>query len=268
MPCSTAALQAAVKLPDVTVSTAVDETSGSFTPPGTTTAITGLPDFCDVNLIQTDPAGNPINIVVWLPAKWNGNFQGVGGGGFTCGISWSSTVGPSAGGNLTEGVTSGYATASTDCGVPESELLTGNWVLKSNGTLNWPLIQDFASAGIHDMTVVGKAVTAAFYVHAPGYTYFYGCSTGGREGLMEAQKYPADYNGIVSGAPAINWAQIHPGRDLAATGHERVTRLPADMQGRRFHRSGHQGLRHARSPTAGSMIQPPVTGTPTSSSGW
>ena len=119
-------------------------------------------------------------------------------------------MGPSAGGNLTEGVTSGYATASTDCGVPESELLTGNWVLKSNGTLNWPLIQDFASAGIHDMTVVGKAVTAAFYVHAPGYTYFYGCSTGGREGLMEAQKYPAGSNGIVSGAPAINWTKFVP----------------------------------------------------------
>ena len=63
LPCNTTAVQAAVKLPHVSVSSVVDETSGSFTPPGTTTPITGLPDFCEVNLVQTDPAGNPINIV-------------------------------------------------------------------------------------------------------------------------------------------------------------------------------------------------------------
>ena len=207
LPCNTTAVQAAVKLPHVSVSSVVDETSGSFTPPGTTTPITGLPDFCEVNLVQTDPAGNPINIVIWLPAKWNGNFQGVGGAGYTCGPYYTA---PGIAGSLAEGVESGYATASTDCGVPISEGATGSWALNPNGTLNWPLITDFASAGMHDMSVAGKAVTKAFYAHASAYSYFYGCSTGGREGLMEAQRYPADYNGIVSGAPAINWTKFIP----------------------------------------------------------
>ena len=207
LPCTTAAVQAAVKLPHVSVSSAVNETSGSFTPPGTTTPITGLPDFCQVSLVQTDSAGNPINIVIWLPAKWNGNFQGVGGGGYSCGVTYTD---PDVGGSLQDGVENGYATGSTDCGVPPSDGSTGAWALKPNGTLNWPLIQDFASLGMHDMSVAGKAVTSAFYAHRASYSYFYGCSTGGREGLMEAQRYPADYNGIVSGAPAINWTEFIP----------------------------------------------------------
>jgi len=72
------------------------------------------------------------------------------------------------------------------------------------------LINDFAFAGIHDMSVAGKAVTVAFYPSPLRFSYFNGCSTGGREGLMEAQRYPADYNGIVSGAPAINWTKFIP----------------------------------------------------------
>ncbi len=207
LPCTATAVRAAVKLPHVSVGSVVDETSGSFTPPGTTIPITGLPDFCQVSLVQTDSAGNPVNIVVWLPAKWNGNFQGVGGAGYTCGPYYTA---PGIAGSLAEGVESGYATASTDCGVPISEGATGSWALKPDGTLNWPLITDFASAGMHDMSVAGKAVTAAFYAHDASYSYFYGCSTGGREGLMEAQRYPADYDGIVSGAPAINWTKFIP----------------------------------------------------------
>jgi hypothetical protein len=80
----------------------------------------------------------------------------------------------------------------------------------SNDTLNQALITDFASAGIHDMSVVGKAVTKAYYTRQARYSYFNGCSTGGHEGLMEAQEYPADYNGIVAGAPAINWTKFVP----------------------------------------------------------
>jgi feruloyl esterase len=82
--------------------------------------------------------------------------------------------------------------------------------LDSNGRLNKPLIEDFASTAIHGMTVVGKAVTQLFYPDKIQYSYFKGCSTGGREALMEAQRYPADYNGIVSGSPAINWTSWAP----------------------------------------------------------
>ena len=198
--CSASAIQATLHLAHVTVGSAATVSGGSFTPPGAT-PITGLPSFCAAALAQTDSAGNTINIEVWLPAAWNGRFEGVGGGGYSCGISWSALAG---------GIQSGYATASTDCGVPAADELTGQWGLTSNNTLNWPLIDDFAYAGIHDMSVAGKAVTAGFYSHAPSYSYFDGCSTGGREGLMEAQRYPGDYNGIVSGAPAINWTQFIP----------------------------------------------------------
>jgi hypothetical protein len=206
--CSTAYLSSKISLAGVTVDAAVFDTSGSFTPPGTTTPITGLPDFCAVSLTQTDHAGNPIDIAVWLPANWNGRFQGIGGGGYSCGITYSSPG--EVAGSLQEAVDAGYAGASTDCGVPPAGGLTGSWALTSSGQLNWPLITDFASAGMHDMTVAGKAVTQAYYPGELRDSYFYGCSTGGREGLMEAQRYPDDYNGIVSGAPAINWTRFIP----------------------------------------------------------
>jgi feruloyl esterase len=199
--CSASAIQGTLSLAGVTVVSASMDTSGSFTPPGSPVPVTGLPSFCAVALTQTDSAGNLINIAVWLPAAWNGRFEGVGGGGYSCGISYPAVA---------AGIESGYATASTDCGVPPADGLTGSWALMSDNTLNWPLIDDFAFAGIHDMSVAGKAVTAGYYAHAPAYSYFDGCSTGGREGLMEAQRYPADYNGIVSGAPAINWTKFIP----------------------------------------------------------
>src|SRR5205807_49339 len=87
---------------------------------------------------------------------------------------------------------------------------SGSFALDSNGRLNWQLIRDNAHVGIHEMTVTGKALTQAMYGAAPKYSYFNGCSTGGRQGLMEAQRYPQDYNGIVAGAPAINWTRFIP----------------------------------------------------------
>jgi Tannase and feruloyl esterase len=198
--CSVSYLQSALHLAQVTVDSAALDTSGSFTSPGQP-AITGLPDFCDVTLTQTDPAGNPIQIYVWLPDSWNGRFQGVGGAVYECGPIFSETA---------AAIQGGYASAATDCGVNPADLLTGSWALNSNGTLNAPLIDDFSYAGIHDMTVAGKAVTQVYYPSPLHYSYFSGCSTGGREGLMEAQRYPADYNGIVSGSPAINWTKFIP----------------------------------------------------------
>ena len=75
--------------------------------------------------------------------------------------------------------------------------------------MNWHAIRDNAYLGIHEMTVTGKALTREFYGKAPRYTYFNGCSTGGRQGLSEAQRFPDDYHGILSGAPAINWPKLH-----------------------------------------------------------
>jgi Tannase and feruloyl esterase len=198
--CDAGYLQSALHLAGVTVEGAVMDTAGDFTSPGQPT-ITGLPDFCEVTLTQTDSAGNSIHIYAWLPDSWNGRFQGVGGAVYECGPVYSETA---------AAIQDGYASATTDCGVNPADLLTGSWALNSNGTLNMPLIDDFSYAGIHDMTVAGKALTQVYYPSPLRYSYFNGCSTGGREGLMEAQRYPADYNGIVSGSPAINWTKFIP----------------------------------------------------------
>lgn len=198
--CSVSYLQARLHLTGVAVDSAALNTTGTFNQPGQA-PITGLPAFCDVTLTQTDAADNAIHTDAWLPSKWNGRFQGVGGAVYECGPIYTETA---------VAIQAGYASAATDCGVPPADLLTGSWALKSNGQLDWPLIDDFAFRGIHDMSVAGKAVTRAYYPTPLRYSYFNGCSTGGREGLMEAQRYPADYNGIASGAPAINWTRFIP----------------------------------------------------------
>jgi len=199
--CSVSFLSAGLHLAHVTVDTAALNKTGTFTPPPPQAPLTGLPNFCDVTLTQTDAAGNPIHIEAWLPGHWNGRFQGVGGAVYACGPFYNETA---------TAIQAGYASATTDCGVPPADLLTGAWALNSGGTLNWPLIKDFGYLGIHDMSVAGKAVTSAYYPSPPRFSYFNGCSTGGREGLMEAQRYPADYDGISAGAPAINWTKFIP----------------------------------------------------------
>jgi hypothetical protein len=133
------------------------------------------------------PTGDRITIWVAIPAaNWNGRFLGVGGGGFSGG-SAAGVNGP---------VALGYASGSTDTGHSGGN---GSFALDENGRLDWQLIRDNAHVGIHEMTVTGKALTQAMYGVAPRYSYFNGCSTGGRQGLSEAQRYPQDYDGIVSG---------------------------------------------------------------------
>ncbi len=201
--CKVAYLRASLRLAHVTVDSAAMNTSGTVTPTlpqPVTGPLTGLPSFCDVTLTETDAAGNPIHIDVWLPMSWNGRFQGVGGAIYSCGPYYYE---------MAPAIQEGYAAAATDCGVSLADRETASWALR-DGRLNSPLIHDFAYAGIHDMTVVGKAVTRDYYPSPLRFSYFNGCSTGGREGLVEAQQYPADYNGIVAGAPAINWTQFIP----------------------------------------------------------
>jgi feruloyl esterase len=139
-----------------------------------------------------------VRIFIGLPVtNWNGRFRGTGGGGFLGG-------GPAS---LRGPVAQGFAAGATDTG---HEGGRGGFALDAQGRLNWPAIQNFAYLGIHDMTVVGKALTRAFYGRDPRYAYFAGSSTGGRQGLEEAQRYPEDYDGILSGCPAINWHHFLP----------------------------------------------------------
>ena len=144
-----------------------------------------------------------INIWVGLPmdGKWNGKLQSIGGGGY------AGTVGPPA-----AAVQSGYVGITTDTGHTGSD---GTFGMKSPGVANKDLWVDFAYRSEHLMSVVGKQVAQAFYGKAPDLSYWNGCSTGGRQGLMMAQRFPEDYNGILAGAPAIHWdrfqaAQIWP----------------------------------------------------------
>ncbi len=152
---------------------------------------------CRVTATVTHPpSGDQVKVFIALPMKgWNGRFEGTGGGGFSGG-SASGLGGP---------LRLGYAAGATDTGHAG---MSGSFALDADGRLNWQSVEDNAYLGIHDMTVVGKALTKAFYGKAPRYSYFVGFSTGGRQGLMEAQRYPEDYDGIVSGCPAINWSKF------------------------------------------------------------
>ena len=154
-------------------------------------------NVCRVTAITTHPpAADKVRIWVAIPmSDWNGRFMGTGGGGF---------VGGSAAG-VNQPLQLGFAAGATDTG---HEGGSGSFAMDSTGHLNWQAIRDNAHVGIHEMTVTGKALTQALYGAAPKYSYFNGCSTGGRQGLMEAQRYPEDYNGIISGAPAINWPKL------------------------------------------------------------
>lgn len=186
-PARTCESLATIELPNTTIESAAVEPAAN-----------GRPAFCRVTAILTHPpAGDRIRVWIGLPASgWNGRFEGVGGGGFSGG-SANGIVAP---------VAQGYAAGSTDTG---HEGGSGSFALDADGKLNWLLIRDNAYLGVHEMTVTGKALAQAFYGTAPQRSYWNGCSTGGRQGLSEAQRYPADYDGVLAGAPAINWTKLH-----------------------------------------------------------
>lgn len=161
---------------------------------------------CRVTAVVTHPPANDrVKIFIGLPTtNWNGRFRGTGGGGFFGG-------GP---GNLPGPVKQGFATGATDTG---HEGGSGSFALDEKGRLNWQLIVDNAYLGIHEMTLFGKAITQKYYGKPAKYSYFTGASTGGRQALMEAQRYPSDYEGIFSGCPAINWHRFVPADIWAQT---------------------------------------------------
>jgi hypothetical protein len=184
-PARPCASLSSLSLPDTTVNSAT-----AVAPTST------VPGYCAVELTVTNPpSGDAVRVGVFLPDAWNGRFQGVGGGGYVGGNPDAPSI---------PALQAGYATAATDTGHAGSGG-NGAFALNADGTLNWQLINDFSYLGIHEMTLAAKAVIAAYYGDGPKYSYFNGCSTGGRQGYMEAQRYPDDYDGIAAGAPAINW---------------------------------------------------------------
>lgn len=184
-------------LRQATVTAAHEVSAGPFTPPGATKPIAGgdLPAFCRVALTVAPQ----INIEVWLPKSWNERYQGVGGGGYAGVISYAA---------MATALREGYATASTDTG--HLAAAGGTFALNPDGTLNWGLIEDFASRSLHEMVRKAKSLINAHYGAAPRYSYWTGCSTGGRQGLMAVQRFPEEYDGLVIAAPAINWDRFIP----------------------------------------------------------
>ncbi len=154
--------------------------------PGAATPYARLPEFCRVAVTLKPAANSDIKAEVWLPSSgWNGRLQVVGNGAFAGTISYPA---------MATAVAAGYAAASTD---------TGHTGPSSNTFIHEDVVIDFAHRAVHETTVAAKAVVRGLYGDAPTFSYFNGCSTGGRQAMTAAQRYPEDFNGIVAGAPAM-----------------------------------------------------------------
>jgi tannase/feruloyl esterase len=160
-----------------------------------------LPAHCRVVAILKPTADSMIEVEVWLPSSdWNGKFQAVGNGGWAGIISYAPPA-PS----MALALIDHYATASTDTGHEATGSVAVAGADASFALGHPEKVVDFAYRAVHEMTIKSKAIITAFYQQPPRLSYWNGCSTGGRQGLMEAQRYPEDYDGIVAGAPA-SWA--------------------------------------------------------------
>ena len=147
-----------------------------------------IPAHCRVQLDLKPSPDSLIKMELWLPMdNWNGKFMGVGNGLFAGSIQGKSF-------DMPEALRLGYATSGTDTGHQEQG---GNWAIGHPEKMI-----DFAYRSTHEMTVKSKEIIQAFYGKDAKYSYFKGCSTGGRQALMEAQRYPEDYDGIIAGSNA------------------------------------------------------------------
>lgn len=185
-------LVAALELPKATVTSAKAVAAGQFVPPGARQAMSGLPAFCRVALTIKPSHDSDIKSEVWLPlAGWNGRFQQVGNG------AWGGSVQYGA---LAAAVQRGYAAASTD---------TGHTGTDASFAMGHPeKLVDFGYRAVHETAVQSKATIAALYGTQPRFSYFNGCSGGGRQAFMEAQRYPQDFDGIVAGAPGYDRTDV------------------------------------------------------------
>jgi feruloyl esterase len=177
------------------VTSAVEVAAGGFRLAGAGPSTAAVPAFCRVIGVATPTADSRIGFEVWLPlAGWNGKFQQVGNGGFAGGIPHSGMLAP---------VSHGYATAGTDDGHEANGMNDTSWALGHPEK-----VIDYGYRAVHDVSLHAKAIIAAFYGRAPRQAYFVGCSGGGREALMEAQRYPDDFIGIAAGAPANDFTGL------------------------------------------------------------
>jgi feruloyl esterase len=183
---------ASLSLPNITVTAAQPIPAGNYTAASGQT-YSNLPTFCRVAATATPTSQSGINFEVWMPpaATWNGIFRGEGSGGSAGAITFAL---------MANAIQRNYATMSNDNGHTGS-----NWSF----SLQPERVNDFGHRAQHVTTVAARAIIKAFYQKPPNFSYFYGCSQGGHHGLMEAQRYPEDYDGIVAGAFAgIDWTAL------------------------------------------------------------
>ncbi len=186
---------ATLGLPHTTITKAELVTGGEFTP-STGKALADLPVFCRVVATVRPSADSDILVEIWMPqADWNERLEGTGNGGFAGKISY---------GALAEGLRRGYAVANTDMGMATPA--GANASIFVNRPERWI---DWGYRATHEMTLLAKQVVRAYYVRDARRAYFVGCSTGGEQALMESQRYPDDYDGIVGGAAANNRTGVH-----------------------------------------------------------
>ncbi len=164
--------------------------------------------FCRVRGKAAPVKGSSIGFEVWLPlaSEWNGKFQQAGNGGFAGGVPLPS---------LFDAVMRGYAVAATDGGHVHPNGLSAEWALGQPER-----VVDFGWRAVRQTTLAARRIVSHAYRRAPRKSYFVGCSDGGRDALMVAQRFPKEFDGIVAGAPAADWVGLMAGgallqRDLA-----------------------------------------------------
>jgi tannase/feruloyl esterase len=183
---------AKLAVPNATITLAQPVEPGAFSPPGAGGAADSArvtTAFCRVAATLQPTRDSDIKIEVWMPASgWNGKLLAVGNGAFSGAIAYSA---------LASALARGYAASSTD---------TGHTGGSASFALGHPeKVIDFGWRAVHEMTVAVKAFVGAFYGVGPRFSYWSGCSAGGRQGLKEAQRFPQDFDGIVAGAPGLDW---------------------------------------------------------------
>jgi feruloyl esterase len=173
-------------LPKTKITAASPETSGTFTPPQNERPITLLPPFCRVQVEAAPTADSNIHLETWLPLSgWNGKFIAVGSGGWGGSIAYDG---------MADALRRGYATSATDDGHTGG---SGSFIAGHPEKFI-----DFAYRAEHEMTIAAKALIQAFYGQKSRYSYWNGCSGGGREGLLQAYRYPTEFDGVIAGDPA------------------------------------------------------------------
>jgi feruloyl esterase len=193
-----------VSLPNVAITSAENVAAGPFVLPGGSGNAPAqpaqpIPAHCRVKLVLKPSSDSHINAELWLPStEWNGKFMAVGNGGFGGPLTVNGY------GDMQVGLRRGYATAGNDTGHTEADGPEGMF-----GLGHPEKIVDFSHRAMHEMTVSAKRLIDEFYGKAPQFSYYKGCSTGGRQGMMAAQRFPDDFDGIIAGAPANRHVRQH-----------------------------------------------------------